>query len=203
MYHIPYGLNKDIFAHGDKNSSRDILNIPKDKKVILFVAESIHNNRKGFVYLKKAFEQLDLDDLVLCSIGNKNGSLVSFKNSIELGTVYDEKMMSIAYSAADVFVIPSLMDNLPNTVLESLMCGTPVIGFPVGGIPEMIEDGVNGLITKEISVSSLAESLILFLKSDKTFNSSKISEDAVKKYELKIQASSYIKLFDSILKSTI
>jgi glycosyltransferase involved in cell wall biosynthesis len=111
--------------------------------------------------------------------------------------------MSIAYSASDVFVIPSLMDNLPNTVLESLMCGTPVIGFPVGGIPDMIQDGENGLLTQDISVSSLLETLIKFLNSSELFDRNKIRENAVKKYDQKLQAGSYIKLFDSILKETL
>lgn len=199
---IPYGLNAEVYAPRDKNYSRDLLGIPKNKKVILFVADSISNNRKGFIYLKKAFEQLADENLVLCAIGNKNSNLESLNNIIELGPIYDERLMSIAYSAADVFVIPSLMDNLPNTVLESLMCGTPVIGFPVGGIPDMIQDGVNGLLTKEISVSSLSETLTKFLNAPEIFDRNNIRENAVKKYDQKIQAINYIKLFERIIKES-
>ena len=199
---IPYGLDAEIYKPRDKNYSRELLGIPKDKKVILFVADSISNNRKGFVFLKRAFEQLADENIVLCAIGTKNTQIESFNNTLELGPIYDERLMSIAYSAADVFVIPSLMDNLPNTVLESLMCGTPVIGFPVGGIPDMIQDGENGLLTKDISVSSLLETLTKFLNSSETFDSNKIRENALKKYDQKIQAGSYIKLFESILKES-
>jgi len=199
---IPNGLDTEIYKPRNKNYSRDLLNIPKDKKVILFVADSISNNRKGFIFLKRAFEQLADANLVLCAIGSKNRNLESLNNIIELGPIYDERVMSIAYSAADVFVIPSLMDNLPNTVIESLMCGTPVIGFPVGGIPDMIQYGENGLLTQDISVSSLLETLTKFLNSSELFDRNKIRENAIKKYDQKVQAINYIKLFERIIKES-
>lgn len=196
---IPYGINSNIFKTRDKNYSRAVLNIPKNKKVILFVADSISNHRKGYVFLKKAFEMLQSNNVVLCAIGSKKSTLDTTSNHIELGTIQDARLMSIAYSAADVFVIPSLMDNLPNTVLESLMCGTPVIGFPVGGIVDMIQPGENGLLTNEISSQALVDTIEHFLRNINAFDRNKISEEAKKKYALSIQADSYINLFNSIL----
>lgn len=198
---VPYGLNAEIFAPRDKKFSRELLNIPQDKKVLLFVADSISNNRKGFVFLKKAFEELSDPNLILCAIGEMNVETKLNKNIIELGSIYDERLMSIAYSAADVFVIPSLMDNLPNTVLESLMCGTPVVGFPVGGIMDMIQNGKNGILTKEISVSALVESLNLLLATINNFDRNAIREDALMKYDSSIQAALYAELFEEINKS--
>ncbi|MFN4762868.1 glycosyltransferase [Gillisia sp. Q332] len=195
---IPYGLDAEIYTPRDQDYSRDLLGIPKDKKVVLFVADSISNNRKGFVYLKRALQQLSNKNVVLCAIGQKNSELESMDNILELGPIYDERLMSVAYSAADVFVIPSLMDNLPNTVLESIMCGTPVIGFPVGGIPEMIIDGKNGLLTKEISINSFVETLTDFLDKPERFDKDEIRADALKKYDQKIQAERYISLFKEI-----
>lgn len=200
---IPYGLDSKIFAPREKKYSRELLNIPNDKKVLLFVADSIDNNRKGFAFLKKALEVLDNSNVILCAIGNDNNEVDLIDNVIKLGPIYDERLMSIAYSAADVFVIPSLMDNLPNTVLESLMCGTPVIGFPVGGIVDMIQHKKNGLIVKDISVQSLLETLEEFLNLKVEFNSEEIRKNAVKKYDLDIQASEYIKIFNEILQNKI
>lgn len=201
---IPNGLNSEIFTPRDKDYSRELLNIPKGKKVILFVADSLSKNRKGFVFLKRAFEQLPNPNLVLCAIGNKNNNVESSDNILELGLVYDERLMSVVYSAADVFVIPSLMDNLPNTVLESLMCGTPVIGFPVGGIPDMIQDGINGFVTEEISVKSLVKTINKFLNNSSCFNETEIRENALNKYNQKLQSEKYINLFGKILnKKTI
>ncbi len=111
--------------------------------------------------------------------------------------------MSIAYSAVDVFVIPSLIDNLPNTVIESLLCGTPVIGFPAGGIVDMIQVGRNGFLTQDISVSSLLKILTKFLNSPELFDRNKIRENAEKKYNEKKQAKEYINLFFQILNKNI
>lgn len=196
---IPNGVDSEIYAPRDSNFSKEILNIPKGKKVILFVADSISNNRKGFIYLKRAFEQLADSNLVLCAIGNKNTELDMISNILELGTIHDERLMSIAYSAADVFVIPSLIDNLPNTVIESLMCGTPVIGFPVGGISEMIQNGVNGYLTETVSVNSLEKTIKMFLENACSFNKTKIRENAIKKYDQKVQSKKYIELYNNIL----
>lgn len=199
VYCIPYGVNSDIFNIRDKGYSRDVLNIPKDKKVILFVAEAITNSRKGYMYLRKALEKITQKDVVLCAVGNKRNTLELESNIIELGPITDELLMSIAYSAADVFIIPSLMDNLPNTVLESLMCGTPVIGFPVGGITDMIEHGKNGLLTDNISSQSLYKAISIFLSDEIVFEKNTIRSDAKEKYDLSIQAKKYITLYHDIL----
>ena len=197
VHHIPYSLDHDNFQPMNKILARKKMGIPLEKKVILFVADSIKNKRKGFEYLTRAFTHLDRKDIILCAVG-KNTNQIKNSNLMELGAI-EEKKMSAVYSAADVFVIPSIMDNLPNTVLESLMCGTPVIGFPVGGIPEMIEEGVNGMLTKEVSVASLTETIKLFLDSKKNYDRNLIRAKAVNKYGLQVQADRYIKLFEEIM----
>lgn len=202
IHYIPNSLNSEIFSPKNKNYSKDLLNLPQDKKVVLFAAESISNNRKGFLYLKRAFERIEDSNIVLCAIGSKKNSLESIKNVVELGPINDEILMAVAYSAADVFVIPSLMDNLPNTVLESLFCGTPVIGFPVGGIRDMIQDGENGFLAEEISVDSLVLTLNKFLTNANCFDRERIRQNALNKYATAIQSERYIDLFRSILKTT-
>ncbi len=197
---IPNGIDSEIFQPRDKMFSREVLNIPKDKKVILFVADSISNHRKGYTFLKKALQMIHREDVVMCAVGRKKTLLDATNQIIELGAINDEKLMSMVYSAADVFVIPSLIDNLPNTILESLMCGTPVIGFPVGGIPDMIRDGENGFLTEQISSHALIETIDFFFNSMDSFDGKLIRENAIAKYELEINAKSYIKLFQNIIK---
>lgn len=196
--HIPNGLDSEVFKPLDKAYSKEILNIPQGKKVILFVADFLSNQRKGFEYLKKAFEKLDRHGIVLCAVGKKDLKNSS-ENIIELGSIKDERLMSAAYSAADVFVIPSIMDNLPNTVLESLMSGTPVIGFPIGGIPDMVENGKNGLLTSNISVDSLRISMEKILNTGVSLKRDEIRSQAVEKYHYKMQAKEYSKLYKEIL----
>jgi glycosyltransferase involved in cell wall biosynthesis len=199
VYCIPNGLDHETFTPRDKAFCRELLNIPLDKKMILFVADSISIHRKGFLFLKRAIQQLKRKDVIFCAVGNNDLDFGKDKDIIQLGSINDERLMSVVYSAADVFVIPSLMDNLPNTVLESLMCGTPVIGFPTGGIPEMVEHQFNGLITNEISVPALAQTIDKFLEEPNHFDREKIREDAIKKYDQKVQAQKYQALFEEIL----
>jgi glycosyltransferase involved in cell wall biosynthesis len=200
---IPYGISSSNFQPRDKYFSRELLNIPADKKVILFVAYSIHSVRKGYTYLIDALKKLYLEDNVaLCAIGAKRTNGTGKEKFYELGSFTDERLMSMAYSAADVFVIPSLEDNLPNTVIESLLCGTPVIGFPTGGIKEMIQDGENGYLCEEISVAALADKLQKFLDNPLLFSGEKIRKDAVEKYDASVQANKYITLYQQLLNSS-
>ncbi|MBO3116692.1 glycosyltransferase [Winogradskyella sp. DF17] len=197
---IPNGIDSDIFQPRNKVHFREVLNIPQDKTFILFVADSIHNHRKGYAFLEHALSKLQSDDVVLCAVGNKADDIEPMVNTIELGAIKDEQRMSMVYASADVFVIPSLMDNLPNTVIESLLCGTPVIGFPVGGITDMVIDGENGLLTKAISSESLLATIKQFLETKHTFNRARIREEAYRKYGLQVQTKAYMKLFKDILK---
>jgi glycosyltransferase involved in cell wall biosynthesis len=199
VYCIPYGLDSKVFSPKEKQESRTLLNIPQDKKVLLFVSDSITNSRKGFVFLKRALEQINDANVILCAIGRTQTNISSTCNIIELGPINDEVLLSHVYSAADVFIIPSLMDNLPNTVLESLFCGTPVIGFPIGGIPDMVQNGVNGYLTESVSVLSLTETIMKFLNYPICFSGKQIRESAVSKYDQSIQAKKYIELFEEIV----
>jgi len=196
---IPNGVDESIFFLKNKSFCRELLKIKENDKVILFVADSLTNNRKGFVYLQRAFQKLKNEDVLLLAVGSGDNILNNNKKHRELGKINDELLMSVIYSAADVFVIPSLMDNLPNTVLESLMCGTPVIGFPIGGIPDMIIDQQNGLLAKEISVSALTETIEYFLNNSNLFNNHQIAFVAKQKYSLDIQAKAYIELYKDLL----
>jgi glycosyltransferase involved in cell wall biosynthesis len=173
--------------------------LPLDKKIILFAADIVENSRKGFAFLQKALEKIQNENILSCAIGSKT-QLDNHNNIIALGRIVDERLMAIAYAAADVFVIPSLEDNFPNTMIEALLCGTPVIGFPVGGIIDAIDDEINGYICSEISVNALKETIEKFLENPNFFDRSKIAQNAKEKYALSIQAKKYIDLFQQILK---
>jgi len=198
---IAYGLDETIFINRNREESRRFFNIPDDQLVLLFVADNITNKRKGLDYLLKAIDNVKNEaKLIVYSIGNSNEN--NDKGGIcALGRIEDEDTMAKAYSAADVFVIPSLEDNLPNTMLESLMCGTPVIGFPVGGIAETIEDGVNGYLCEEISVDALEKTIKKYIENKNLFNREQISLDARKKFSGDIQARTYLDLYKEILKN--
>jgi glycosyltransferase involved in cell wall biosynthesis len=198
-YNIPYGLNTNVFRLWDKEFCKTFLEIPSDKPTLLFVADSLENHRKGFRILLKSLEMLGNLKLNIILIGSDRPKGLKFSDNhkvYSLGTVIDERVMSIVYNAADLFVIPSLMDNLPNTALESVCCGTPVIGFDIGGIPDIIEDRVNGLLVKKLCHEHLAKALHDGINNIEKFNNKNISKSAVDKYQLQIQAYRYMELFE-------
>ena len=194
------GVEQDIYKPYEKKFVREKFKLPLDKKIILFAAHRINNFRKGFAFLLKAFEFLKRNDIFLIAVGEiEKNFLVNNYEINSLGFIRDDKLMSEIYSAADIFVLPSLIDNLPNTMLESLMTGTPVVAFPVGGIPEVIKTGFNGILTDKISSKALAQAINYALDNLNLFNREDISQQAAKKFSLDFQVQNYIQLYKKIL----
>ena len=200
-YLIPNSIDSEVFKPRDQDHCRELLGLPTDKKIILFVADNVHNHRKGYAILLRSLEQMkDTTDVVLCQIGNSAGTDdIGDIPVVKLGVIKDELLMSTVYSSADVFVIPSLEDNLPNTVLESLMCATPVIGFASGGIKDMVIHEENGYLVEEPSADALAQALEQFLSGAHAFDKEAIREQTVAKYQLNVQADRYIALFNELI----
>lgn len=197
VYHIPYGLNPDNFKNYKLQTAREVFGLPLDKKVLVFVAESVSNPRKGWEFLRYALKNIRNRNVLVCTVGYAPIQPLEGIDVRYLGYMADYRMLSLCYSAADAFVIPSLMDNLPNTVLESLMCGTPVIGFPVGGILDMVEHHKNGVLAEEISGESLKIAIEEFLNNTAEYDRESIRTSAIALYDSKIQAERYNSLFKS------
>lgn len=140
---------------------------------------------------------LNDNNRVLCCIGNSSNLNISNNQIIQLGNILDERVMALAYNAADVFILPSKEDNMPNVILESLCCGTPVIGFKIGGMPDMIIDGVNGVLCHPIMANELKNSIQEVLNNLQNFDKESISENAAAKYSPEIQAKAFINLYKS------
>jgi glycosyltransferase involved in cell wall biosynthesis len=111
----------------------------------MFISDHLTNWRKGFSVLSEALSGLtEAHHLFLLSVGKEDPQGTGSIPGMHMEEVRNDRWLSVAYSAADLFVIPSIQENLPNTVLESLACGTPVVGFDVGGIPDMVRPGRTG-----------------------------------------------------------
>jgi glycosyltransferase involved in cell wall biosynthesis len=198
-----------VFGPIEKSMARSILNLPPDKKILLFGAlGATSNERKGYSYLRNAIDVLsgvgDFDNEGLCMVvfGASHPSYTE-DSPFEvryLGRLYDASSLALSYSAADIFVAPSLEDNLPNTVVESLACGTPVVAFNIGGMPDMIEHQVNGYLSEPRDSDSLAVGIKWILEDDDRAASiaEAAREKALKEYALEIQAQRYRNLFASL-----
>ena len=199
---IPYGLDTDIFQSRDRRAARDILGLPADAKVILFVADWATEVRKGFDLLKAVLSSLrGTIGLRLLAIGQGNIELPPEIPSLRLEYIREERMLSMIYSAADIFVLPARQDNLPNTVLEALACGVPVAAFQVGGVSEIIRDGIEGRLVNPGDVGALRAAICQILDNDDTRKSMAFNarKRAVQEYGLELQANRYLELYRSLV----
>ena len=198
---IPNGVDLTEFAPRDKCLVREVLGIPRGALVVLFIAEFTTNRRKGFSLLAQALMGLaGMDNLFLLSVGRHEPELSDCIPHLHLGSV-DYRWLYQVYNAADVFVIPSLQDNLPNTVLESMACGTPVVGFAVGGIPDMVRQEVTGILAPAGDVAALQASIAALLRDGKlrTEMSRNCRQVAVEEYSVELQARRYSELYTSLV----
>lgn len=164
---IPNGVDPDVFAPRDRRAARDVLGIPQDARVVLFVAMATTNRRKGFRLLIEALGGLgEVPGLVLVSIGRSRAMPELGLPHLALGELQQERLLSLVYSAADVYVIPSLQDNQPNTVLEAMACAVPVVGFAAGGVGEMVRPGVTGELVPVGDVAALRAAIATLLADD-------------------------------------
>lgn len=166
VFHIPNLLDPQLYKPVERQFARKVLNVESSGFVVAFGAHALQNPYKGWTYLQQALEQLQHDNqfagltVLVFGSGYKKelASAIPFK-TIFLGSLKDAYSTVLAYNAADVFVAPSLADNLPTTVMESLSCGTPVAGFRVGGIPDMVRHKENGYLARYKDAGDLAEGI--------------------------------------------
>jgi glycosyltransferase involved in cell wall biosynthesis len=157
IFHINNCIPSTLFHPTDMQQARQTLSLPQDKRLLLFCSQKVTDERKGLTYLSKALQQLHKDNLHLVIVG-KNTEQIPLPDNIDatcFGAVR-EQMMPILYNATDVFLTPSLQDNLPNTIAEAMSCGTPCVGFDIGGIPEMIDHLENGYVARYRDAADLA-----------------------------------------------
>ena len=199
VHHIPYGLNGEVFKYDEKDEARQRLRLPLGSCIVLFVADSISVKRKGIDILLEALRTLYVNNVLLVVVGRQWEAPDKMPPHRYLGEVKSEAEMSLLYSAADVFVMPSTEDNFPNTVLESLASGTPVAGFNIGGVSEQIEHGKNGVLCNKVEPFAFKNSIIELLQQH-TFDRTEISRNAHEKYALHVQAERMKAVYHSILK---
>ncbi len=209
-YHIPNTLETNIFKPVDKLQAKEKTGLPKDKFIFLSgFMPSRKDLHKGTQYLLDSMELLrqrlgaDADNVELVVFGNRGTEGLPdfpFKTSF-LGTINNDEQLALHYAAADAFLIPSLEDNLPYTVMESLACGTPVVAFTTGGIPDMVQHQYNGYLATYRSAESFTDGMEWVIKSP---DNKKLQEQArqtvMDKFSETVIAKKHIELYSKLLK---
>ncbi len=202
IHHIPNGLDLNAYQPLDSELCRTALGLPLNKKILLFTAQSLQDSRKGGDLLVQALQKLPASlkaDLILMTMGDGGEKLVNSVDIpiISLGYIGGDRLKALVYSAADIFVFPTRADNLPLVVQESLACGTPIVSFDVGGVPDMVRPGITGYLAEPENSTDLATRIIELLEDNLTRDKmgTYCREIAVDEYSIELQAKLYMHLY--------
>ena len=197
---IPYGIPTERFRPALRTEARTELGIP-DGPVLLMSAVSLDEARKGGAIFRSALWHLETRPLTVLLVGIAEGATPTIDgiDLRECGFITTEEAMSTLYNAADLFVHPAIHDNLPNVILEAMSCGTPTVGFDIGGIPEMVREDETGWLASATEPASLAATIDASL--EKIARGEDLREacrqTAVAEYSLDVQARRYESLVHS------
>lgn len=206
---LPNPIDATVFRPVPTLLARQLLGLSPEPKYILFGACSATlDTRKGYDLLAAALNALPFasrDKLSCLVFGASHGEgrpPLPLPTHF-LGALHDEIALALAYSAADVFVCPSREENLPNTIMEALACGTPVAAFSVGGIPDMVEHRVNGMLATPHDAHELAECIAYMLaQDDRRRNMGEAARKKVlQQYDMPVVARKYVALYEELLNS--
>lgn len=164
---IPNPINTSVFRPINKKEARKRAHLPENKFLLLFGADRIDDDRKGLSYLLAALKHMykenpasadKIEVIIFGQIKNEMDLQLPFVIH-PIGYVRGDNQLVDMYNCADLFIIPSLEDNLPNTIMEAMACGVPCVGFRTGGIPEMIDHQINGYVAEMRNSEDLANGI--------------------------------------------
>lgn len=202
---IPNPIDDKLFSPLPEEEARKELGLPLNAKLVLFASQKVTDKRKGIDYLVAAAKILkekgtDMEFVIMGGKSDDVTSILPFKCH-SLGYIDSEEKAAKVYNACNLFVTPSLMENLPNTIMEAMACGTPCVGFNIGGIPEMIDHKTNGYVAEYKSASDLAEGISWVIENSEYKKISQVARDKVlKEYSEKTVAQKFVDLYKSISK---
>jgi glycosyltransferase involved in cell wall biosynthesis len=205
MHHIPNGLDTEVFRPFSKTVAREVLGLDPKEDVVLFSALDAGARRKGGQVLSEALEILRSrqgHSVRLLAVGN---GAERWQNVVRmpvtpLPAVKDDRLLAVIYSAADLLVFPTLAENLPNGVIESMACGTPVVAFDVGGVSEAVRPMETGYLATRQDPADLACGISRLLKDSglRERLGRRCREVAEAEYSLDLQARRFQELYQGI-----
>ena len=200
-YTIPNCIDTERYYPIDKLKAREMLCLPQDKPLLLFGAQGgSHDPRKGYDLLMQALKQSSLGDTELIVFGcgePKEPEDMPYPVHY-VGRLHDDISLIMLYNAADAFIAPSREDNLPNTIMEAMACGTPCVGFRIGGIPDEIEHMVTGYLAEPFDTSDLAKGIETVLENHEKMGMA-ARDKAAREYNMQKVGQQYLDLYEKIL----
>jgi glycosyltransferase involved in cell wall biosynthesis len=202
--HLVKNINNPIpdgfFKNRDRKGCKSSLGLNMDKPVVLSIAGNLEEERKGGTILKEILQANSEIDAQFLLIGSGHIDYGSDSRVKNLGFVRDELTLQIAYHASDLLIHPAPIDNLPNTVAESMSCGTPVLAYHTGGLPEMVIPNKSGWLVHDITAASMIaelDSILISKDYEKLRQSTK--EFAQLRFDSQNVAYQYKKHFESAI----
>ncbi|MBS3914681.1 MAG: glycosyltransferase [Bacteroidetes bacterium] len=201
---IPNGIDTQLFRPEDKIKSREKLGIPVDKKVLLFIAGNLSNPYKGFQEFTEMFAELrkTSSDFHAVVVGNRNPGFELNNPSYQWFVgVGNPEILRQFYNATDLYVTTSLEENLPTTVVESISCGTPVAGFEVGGIRDILPHLLGNYLAPKgdkIALASLISDFFQLSEMDLAELSNFARKQAETVFDIRVVAQQYLNLYANL-----
>lgn len=199
---IPNPIDTKVYHLMDQGTARELLGLPLGKRLLLFGALNVTDKRKGIDYLIEALRKIEKQNVELVVFGQVKDDIRGlFPVPIHsMGYLSDESKIVALYNAVDMFITSSLEENLPNTIMESMACGTPCVGFATGGIPEMIDHCVNGYVANYKDASDLANGIRWILEHmDRQALSEACVKNVQENYTEEVIVMKYLSLYQNIL----
>lgn len=201
--HIPNGIDTRLYRPIDKEKAREQLGLPRRENILLSSASSFTDRRKGLRFITETLARDPNPGGVLLIMGNGAApENTSARWQVRhLGFIAEQERQALVYSAADALVFPSLADNLPNTVVEAMACGTAVLAFEVGGLPELVRVGETGWLAPAGDAHGLVRGIEWLFADEERLR--RIQSAAAAKirdhYGLQLQADRYLGLYRELL----
>ena len=202
IHTIPYGTDLEVFRPANKAQARKILRLPESANVILAFASS--EDRKGWTYLLQALDRLGVEPRPwLLIAGDRRGRIPAGFSGRRVGYVDCDDLLNLCYVAADIFVLPTLAENLPLSVLDALAAGTPSVVFDVGGVPDLIRHLETGYLVSERNAEGLAQAMEFLLMNREV--RLRIGENARRaaeqEYSMETYARRYLSLYEGVIRA--
>ncbi|MES1021712.1 glycosyltransferase family 4 protein [Gloeocapsa sp. BRSZ] len=206
IHEIPNGIDTDIYQPLDRAQCRTQLGIPQDKNVLMFAAVQLNHFQKGGDLLLKALQRLPASikaETVLVIFGHSGEAIAQTIGmpTLNLGYISDERHKAVCYSAADLFLFPTRAETFGNVALESMACGTPVVSFKVGGVPDLVRHGITGYLATPEDAQDFSHGIAQLLAHSSNDMSQQCREIALHEYSIESCTQRHIKLYNQILEN--